>query len=133
MARPACACSCEDLSNDPVANRAADDEIDLAGSHFEHGSVLPNREPACQRCNVLLGVCLDSERTAQFNDKAAGSDVAGELDEVVDGAQEGPFCLNLVEAAQQELSEPSGLLDLSEHRLDDLLAQSVTAASSCPL
>ena len=40
----------------------------------------------------------------------------------------GPFAPDLIEAAQEELAEASGMLDLSEHRLDHLLAQPVTAA-----
>src|SRR5665213_1192604 len=53
---------------------------------------------------------------------------AGELDEVVGGADDRPFGLHFLAPAQQELAEPSCLLDLSEHRLDDLLAQSIAAA-----
>lgn len=34
----------------------------------------------------------------------------------------------MLEASQQELAEASGLLDLSEDRFDDLLAQPVSAA-----
>jgi hypothetical protein len=48
----------------------------------------------------------------------------------VDGAQEGPFRPHLFDAAQEELSKASGLLDLTEHRLDGLFAQSVAAAMS---
>jgi len=39
-----------------------------------------------------------------------------------------PFGLHLFDAPQHELAEPSGLLDLSEHRLDHLLAQPIAAA-----
>lgn len=51
-----------------------------------------------------------------------------QLDDVVSGADERPFGADFLDAAQQELSEPSGLLDLPEHRLHDLLPQSVAAA-----
>lgn len=36
---------------------------------------------------------------------------------------------NLIETAHQELSEAPGLLDLPEHRLDDLLSQAKAAAA----
>jgi hypothetical protein len=48
----------------------------------------------------------------------------------VGGADEGPFASDLVEAPEQELPEASGLLDLAEDRLDDLLAQAVARASA---
>src|SRR4051794_26150683 len=51
-----------------------------------------------------------------------------ELEEVVGGADHGPFAPDLIEATQEELAEASGVLDLSEHRLDYLLSQPVTAA-----
>src|SRR3954451_17457003 len=51
-----------------------------------------------------------------------------ELEKVVGGADHGPFAPDLIEAAQEELAEASGMLDLSEHRLDHLLSQPVTAA-----
>ena len=41
------------------------------------------------------------------------------------GADDRPLGPDVFDAPQQELSEPSCLLDLSEHRLHDLLAQSV--------
>ena len=44
------------------------------------------------------------------------------------GADQRPLCLHGVKAAQQELSKSSCLLDLPEHRLHDLLSQSVPAA-----
>ena len=44
------------------------------------------------------------------------------------GADDGPLALDLVEAAQQELSEGAGMLDLSEDRFNDLLAQAIAAA-----
>ena len=43
------------------------------------------------------------------------------------GADHGPFGPNLIETAQQELAEASGLLDLSEDGLDHLFAQTVSA------
>src|SRR5258708_35116551 len=39
-----------------------------------------------------------------------------------------PLGSDLVEAAQEELAEASGMLDLAEHRFDDLLSQAVAAA-----
>ncbi len=42
--------------------------------------------------------------------------------------RQGPFVLDLGEAAQEELAEAAGLLDLAEDRLDDLLAQAIAAA-----
>src|SRR4029077_8592588 len=39
-----------------------------------------------------------------------------------------PLCMHSLKAAQQELSKSSCLLDLPEHRLHDLLSQSVPAA-----
>src|SRR5690348_10928268 len=53
---------------------------------------------------------------------------SGELGQVVGGADQRPFVSHLFEAAEQELSEPSSSLDLTEDRLDHLLAQSVAAA-----
>jgi hypothetical protein len=46
----------------------------------------------------------------------------------VDGADHRPFGLHLLDSPQEELAEPSRLLDLSEYRLDHLLAQAVAAA-----
>src|SRR5437867_3265541 len=51
-----------------------------------------------------------------------------EFEQVVGGADHRPFASDLVEAAQQELSEASGLLDLTKDGLDDLLAQAIAAA-----
>ena len=45
-----------------------------------------------------------------------------ELGEVVSGADKRPFGPHFFDTAQQELAEPSGLFDLPEHRLDDLLS-----------
>jgi hypothetical protein len=53
--------------------------------------------------------------------------------QVVGGADERPFDLHFLDAAQQELPEPSCLFDLSEHRLDDLLSQSIATLIACPL
>ena len=44
------------------------------------------------------------------------------------GADQRPLCLHGLKATQQELSKSSCLLDLPEHRLHDLLSQSVPAA-----
>jgi hypothetical protein len=69
----------------------------------------------------------------RFEARVSGSGGASELGEVVGDADERPFRLDLLDTAQQELSEASCLLDLTKDRLDDLLAQSVTAAPSRPL
>src|SRR5258708_36635775 len=53
---------------------------------------------------------------------------AGELGEVVGGADQGPFGADFLDTAQQELPEPPCLLDLSEHRLDDLLSEPVSTS-----
>src|SRR6185369_196156 len=42
------------------------------------------------------------------------------------------FGFHIGEASQEELSEASCLLDLSEHRLDDLLSQPVATSPSGP-
>ena len=44
------------------------------------------------------------------------------------GADERPFGFDVLQAAQKELTESSGMLDLSEDGLDDLLSQAVAAA-----
>src|SRR5258705_11468855 len=54
-----------------------------------------------------------------------------ELEEVVGGAEHCPLTSDLFEPAQQELSEPSGVLDVTEDRLNDLLSQPVAAAPPC--
>jgi hypothetical protein len=46
----------------------------------------------------------------------------------VGGADQRPFVFLLLEAAEEELPEPSCALDLPEDGLDDLLAQSIAAA-----
>ena len=38
----------------------------------------------------------------------------------MDGAEESPFTSDFVDSSHQELSEASGLLDLSKDRLDDI-------------
>src|SRR4029077_2329516 len=83
---------------------------------------VPTREP--------VQIAVGAER---FEARAGGSGGASEFGEVVGDADERPFRLDLLDAAQQELSEASRLLDLTKDRLDDLLAQSVTAAPSRPL
>src|ERR1700722_7127477 len=60
--------------------------------------------------------------------RGAPSDRLVELCDVVGGADQRPLCLHCLKATQQELSKSSCLLDLSEHRLHDLLSQSVPAA-----
>ena len=45
-----------------------------------------------------------------------------ELQQIVDGADHRPFASDLLETAEEELSEASGTLFLSEHRLDHLFA-----------
>ena len=55
--------------------------------------------------------------------------VGCELEEVVGGADHGPFLSDLFEAAEEELAEASCGFDLTEDRLDDLLSQSVSTAS----
>src|ERR671930_11652 len=52
-----------------------------------------------------------------------------ELEQVVGGADHRPFASDLLETSKQELSEASGIFDLTENGFDDLLAQSITAAS----
>src|SRR6516225_8199932 len=44
------------------------------------------------------------------------------------GTDQRPFGPHLLDSPQQKLAERSGLLDLSEHRLDHLLAQAIAAA-----
>src|ERR1700722_4554593 len=52
----------------------------------------------------------------------------GEFEQIVDGADHRPLSSDLVEAAQEELAEASGVFDLAEHRFDDLFSQAVSAA-----
>ena len=49
------------------------------------------------------------------------------------GADYRPFAPDLVGAAQQKLSEASGLLDLPEHRFDHLLPEPVATPPTGPL
>jgi hypothetical protein len=51
----------------------------------------------------------------------------------VGGANQGPLGTHLLNTAQQELAEAACLLDLSEHRLDDLFPQPVAASPTRPL
>ena len=51
-----------------------------------------------------------------------------ELAQVVCDADDGPFGPHFLDTPQQELAECSRLFDLSEHRFDHLLAQSIAAA-----
>ena len=46
----------------------------------------------------------------------------GELEEIVGEADEAPFRGDLLDAAQEELAEAARLLDLTEHRLGQLLS-----------
>src|SRR5277367_2267287 len=56
----------------------------------------------------------------------------GQLQQVVNRADQAPFALRLVKATQHELPEPSSLFDLAEHRLNDRLAQPIPAAPPGP-
>src|SRR5271166_5199312 len=51
-----------------------------------------------------------------------------EFEQIVDGADHRPLGSDLVETAQEELPEASGVFDLAEHRFDDLLSEAVAAA-----
>ena len=51
-----------------------------------------------------------------------------EFEEVIGGADHGPFLSDLCEGSEEELPEASCRLDVTEYRLDDLLAQAVSAA-----
>jgi hypothetical protein len=57
----------------------------------------------------------------------------GQLEQIMDGANHRPLASDLVETPQQELPEASGLLDVSEYRLDDLLVQAVATAPASTL
>ena len=57
----------------------------------------------------------------------------GQLVEVVGDADERPFMTHLIEAAQQELAEAPGLLDLAEDRLDGHLAQAGSGCAGRPV
>src|SRR3974377_1878356 len=47
---------------------------------------------------------------------------------MLDGAEKRPFGFDVFQAAQKELAESSGVLDLSEDGLDDLLSEAVAGA-----
>jgi hypothetical protein len=47
----------------------------------------------------------------------------------VGGADHGPFASDLVEPSEEELSEASGLLDLTEYRLGGVFSQPISATS----
>ena len=51
-----------------------------------------------------------------------------EFEQIVDGADHRPLGSDLVETAQEELPEASGMFDLAEHRFDYLLSEAVAAA-----
>ena len=53
---------------------------------------------------------------------------SGRSDEVVGGADRSPFGTHALNAQRQELSEASGLLDLSEHRFHHLFSPSIPAS-----
>ena len=57
----------------------------------------------------------------------------GQLEEVVDGADNRPFAPDLIEPAQQELLKATSLLDLPKHRLDNLFPEAVAAPAASPL
>src|ERR1700681_2581916 len=75
-------------------------------------------------------------RTAGLRWFAGSSDIVSitsrrgfrEFEQIVDDADHRPLRSDLVEAAQEELAEASGMFDLAEHGLDDLLSQAVAAA-----
>src|SRR5271168_4554204 len=56
----------------------------------------------------------------------------GQLQQVVNRADQAPFALRFLQSPQHELSEPSSLLDLAEDRLNDRLAQPIPAAPPGP-
>ena len=47
----------------------------------------------------------------------------------MDGADDGPFAADVVEASEEEAAEAAGVLDLSEDGFDDLLSEPVSASS----
>src|SRR3984893_19183166 len=51
----------------------------------------------------------------------------GQLQKIVDGADHSPLGAHFFEPAKQELAEAAGLFDLPEHRLGELLAQTIGA------
>ena len=52
------------------------------------------------------------------------------FEQIMGRADQHPFVFNLVQPAQQELSEAACLLDLPKHRFDRLLAQPIRAVDS---
>src|SRR5450755_1770129 len=56
----------------------------------------------------------------------------GQLQQVVNRADQAPFALRLLNASQRELPEPSSLFDLAEDRLNHRLAQPVPTAPTRP-
>src|SRR6266436_1899029 len=65
-----------------------------------------------------MGIC--------YRASGSGGRCEGEqLQEVVGGADHGPFGTHFLDAPQQELAEAACLFDLSEHRFHHLLSQSV--------
>src|SRR5258705_4510983 len=65
-----------------------------------------------------MGICY---RAAGSGGRCEGE----QLQEVVGGADHGPFGTHFLDAPQQELAEAACLFDLSEHRFHHLLSQSV--------
>ena len=65
-----------------------------------------------------MGICY---RAAGSGGRCEGE----QLQEVVGGADHGPFDPHFLYAPQQELAEAARLFDLPEHRFHDLLSQSV--------
>src|SRR5271170_2971873 len=62
-----------------------------------------------------------------------GAARGGELEEIVNGAEDSPLGLGVGEAAQEKLAKAAGLLDLAEDRLDHLLAQAIAATPGAAL
>ena len=56
----------------------------------------------------------------------------GQLQQVMNRADQTPFALRLLKSPQHELPEASSLFDLAEDRLNDGLAQPVPTASAGP-
>src|SRR6185437_1897738 len=73
----------------------------------------------------MWSVAIDPPRGA-----SAAALCFGQLQQVVDGADQAPFTFHVGEAPQQELAEAARLLDLPKHRLGQLLTQAVAAAPS---
>ena len=75
-------------------------------------------EPACQCWEVAEALERGSHRPCPC-----------QLQQVVGDTDEGPFVVDLIDAAQKKLSKASGGLDLAEDRLGGLLAQPIAAAT----